>query len=129
MSDRDATTTTATATTDTAQHGQVTAPAQSAGTTVVHGMLASGQHDHKQIANVLQTYPASKTEILALLHQTVGNTFVHAVLELVSPTVATAIDAATATNRTGATTGPLKVTAHGLHVRKTPDKSSDDTIV
>src|SRR5437867_740358 len=128
MSDRDTTSTT-TATAESTHHGRADAPAYSAGTTVVHGMLASGHHDHRQIASVLEAYPSSKTEILALLHQTVGNTFVHSVLELVSPTVAVAIDAASSTNSTGATSGPLKVTAHGLHVRKTPETRSDDNIV
>jgi hypothetical protein len=98
------------------------APAQPAAA-AVHSMLARGQHDPKAFASVIQSHPQAKAQIISLLHQTLGNGFVQAVLSVVAPGVANAI-----ASTTGGET-PMRVTANGLHVRSSPDKANDSNIV
>lgn len=92
----------------------------SSGAAMVHAMLAGGQRDPRVISGVMQSHPNAAIEIVTLLNQTLGNRFVQAVLSFLSPGTA------------GATTGPsgpMRVTASGLHVRSSPDKTSHENIV
>lgn len=80
----------------------------------VHHLLSGGQPDPHAIAGVIRRDPAAKGEILALLHQTLGNAFVVGVMAAARPP---------------ATPGTMRVTASALNVRSTPDKSRADNII
>jgi hypothetical protein len=47
---------------------------------LVRGMLARGRPEPEAVARVLRAYPHARHEILVLLHQSLGNSFVSAVL-------------------------------------------------
>lgn len=113
--------TTATPTTSANPQPQQSAPAVAR----VQAMLASGRRELAAIASIVQSEPSAQAAIMALLQQTLGNRFVQAVIALVAP--GTAPTAAPA--ETGASEGPVRVTANGLHVRRTPSTASSHNIV
>jgi hypothetical protein len=118
MSDRTHDSNSTAQTQDTADVG--IAPGRASGASMVHAMLAGGQRDPRVVAGVMQSHPSAAAEIVMLLNQTLGNRFVQAVLSFLAP------------GTTGATTGaagPMRVTAHGLHVRSSPDTASHDNII
>jgi hypothetical protein len=47
---------------------------------MVEGMLASGQHDPDAYASILRKHPEAKSEILEVLHGSLGNAFVQSVV-------------------------------------------------
>lgn len=58
----------------------VASPKQSAGTRIVEGMLANGQKRPEVLAEVMREHPEARTEILTLLHNSLGNAFVQQVV-------------------------------------------------
>ncbi|CAN5911254.1 hypothetical protein BH11GEM2_BH11GEM2_39520 [soil metagenome] len=84
------------------------------GTEEVQHLLSRGQPDPTAIADVIHRAPAAKAEIMAFLHQTLGNAFVLGVMAAARPP---------------GTPNTMRVTASALHVRSTPDKTRPDNII
>jgi hypothetical protein len=103
--------------------GESMAPAAGSGTTVVRALIARGQRDPNLIASVLQGNPGAVAEIVTFLNQTLGNRFVQAVLSAFSPSPTSGAA------ETAGTTGAMRVTARGLNVRSSPEKTNDKNIV
>ena len=103
---------------------------------VAQTMISRGQRNPQEFAALLRANPSAKREILALLNSTVGMAFAQAVVSLVSGPheeiqAATTTNAETATGAkaAGIPLGPVRVTADGLNVRRTPNAQSTDNIV
>ncbi len=129
-------------------HDAVPAPAQAEPggfTQAVVQMIRAGARSPADVARFLQTHPAARHEVIAMLHSAMGNSFVQSVLALVGATPAATHGAAnaeaaaapTAHATTPAPTvapapapaaGRVRVTSHGLHVRKSPARSPDNII-
>ncbi|HEU4731281.1 MAG TPA: hypothetical protein VFT22_25480, partial [Kofleriaceae bacterium] len=93
----------------------------------VQALLASGRRELAAIASIVQSEPSAQAPIMMLLQQTLGNRFVHAVLDFVTGGGSGAPSAAPAEH--GTSDGPVRVLAHGLHVRGTPSTASSENIV
>jgi SH3 domain-containing protein len=103
---------------------------------VAQTMLSRGQRNPQDFAALLQANPAAQREILALLNSTVGMAFAQAVVSLVSGPqeapqagAATNAEATTGAKTAGVPLGPVRVTADGLNVRRTPNAQASDNIV
>ncbi|HEU0033693.1 MAG TPA: D-alanyl-D-alanine carboxypeptidase family protein [Kofleriaceae bacterium] len=88
-------------------------------TGMVEAMLARGESSALLIASLLQAHPAAQAEILALLHATLGNAFVHEVTA-----------AKSGETKPGTTlVGPVRVTASSLRVRSSASASNARNVV
>ncbi len=106
---------------------------------VAQTMISRGQRNPEDFAALLRANPSAQREILALLNSTVGMAFAQAVVSLVSGPREEAAPAAPANGATTAIAtgskvaavplGPVRVTADGLNVRRTPNAHATDNIV
>lgn len=115
----------------------------------LRAMLARGLRNPAEIAALLFANPYAQHELLAILHALAGNAFVQAVVaavqggagKTVAPEAAQphapakphlAAPTATSVAMPGAgriPLGPVRVTSHGLRVRRTLDTATDDNIL
>ncbi|HEX7840143.1 MAG TPA: hypothetical protein VF469_21850, partial [Kofleriaceae bacterium] len=135
----------ATTTTTTQDDHAAAAPVRA-----LRAMLARGLSNPAEIAALLFANPYAQRELLAILHALAGNAFVQAVVAAVQggPGKTAAPEAAqphapaqshVAAAPTAAPVaipaagriplGPVRVTAQGLRVRRTPDTATDDNIL
>ncbi len=92
--------------------------------TMVENMMSRGEHDPRPIANILSAHPDAQTEILAILHATIGNAFV--------AQVAAAVHAIATEEKPKAAdvpAGPVRVTAGALNVRSAPSSANNHNVV
>jgi hypothetical protein len=127
----------------------------------VRTMISRGRRSPDELAAVLRAHPHAQHEIMGLLHATLGNGFVQAVLSLLhqtpadgaaapqgaaaphaaaphtaavphaaaAPQVAAQPSAAPDAKTAKLALGPVRVTAHGLRVRRTPDATVQDNVL
>lgn len=115
----------------------ITAAESNQSTAVIQTMIARGRRNPGEIAAVVQANPSAGREILAFLHNTLGNGFVQAVVRFLTATPSAAptveavagVEEPTAAPVAGGPLGELRVTAHGLRVRSSPSATGHDNIV
>jgi len=129
-------------------HEAVTEQADHAGsapTSVAHTMIARGRRSPDDLAELLRRFPFAQREILSLVQATLGNSVVQAVMSLFQPAshdaagaqpiAATPVSApavgpsAPVSRAELIPLGPVRVTAQGLRVRRSPDASGEDNIL
>ncbi len=114
VENQETTATTTAATKQEVGHGAATVGHQQPATARVQGVLAKGRPSPEEIAILLQeANTTARSEIVALLHASVGNAFVTTVMSLVSFTLPD-----TAQTEEQLPLGPVRVTARsGLRIR------------
>jgi len=91
-------------------------------TSMVETMLSRGERAPRPFATIMMSHPEAQTEILALLHSTAGNAFVHEVTaaQNTNDEPAKAADV---------TLGPVRVTARALRIRSSASTANKKNVV